>query len=304
MRDRPLVSICCLTYNHEPYIRECLEGFLMQKCEFTFEVLIHDDASTDGTAKIIKEYETKYPEIIKPIYQNENQYSKREGSLSLRYNFPRAKGVYIAMCEGDDYWTDPFKLQKQVSFLEANNQYSVCWHRYQVSQNGKITGRILPEISDDFVITKSNFFDKWYTKTLSVVFRKKALSKIDFSKYNNFKDSTLFYEFLKQGYGLCFKFVGGIYQNNSTGIWSSLSEKLQLRSASLNIEELYRHNTDDIFLQNNLKGLIKTFVQKGHYSDWIFVLSNFKTAKFKLFLINTIFRMTVNKFFSKLRIYN
>ena len=123
----PLVSICCLTYNHENYIAECLDGFIMQKTDFDYEILIHDDASTDGTAGIIREYELRYPEIIKPIYQIENQYSKGI-KPTFKYNFPRARGKYIALCEGDDYWTDPFKLQKQVDFLEANEDCSVVCH--------------------------------------------------------------------------------------------------------------------------------------------------------------------------------
>ena len=101
----PLVSICCLTYNHAPYIRDAIEGFLMQKTNFPVEILIHDDASTDGTADIIREYETRYPDIIKPIYQTENQYSKGV-KISREYQFSRARGKYIALCEGDDYWTD------------------------------------------------------------------------------------------------------------------------------------------------------------------------------------------------------
>ena len=97
-----LVSISCLTYNHFPYIRQCLNGFIMQRTTFAFEVLIHDDASTDGTAEIIREYELRYPNIVKPIYQIENQYSKGV-KVQLVYNYPRAKGKYIAFCEGDDY---------------------------------------------------------------------------------------------------------------------------------------------------------------------------------------------------------
>ena len=107
--DKPLVSISCIAYNHESYIRQCLDGFLMQKTTFSFEILIHDDASTDNTTDIIREYERKYPDIIKPIYQKENQYSKGI-PISATFNWPRAKGKYIAMCEGDDYWTDPLKI--------------------------------------------------------------------------------------------------------------------------------------------------------------------------------------------------
>ena len=121
---KPLLSVCTITYNHAPYIRDCIEGVLMQKTDFAIEHLIHDDASTDGTEEIIREYEAKYPDIIKPLYEKENQWVKgRRGSRV--FNYPRARGKYIAICEGDDYWTDPYKLQKQVDFLEANPEYGL-----------------------------------------------------------------------------------------------------------------------------------------------------------------------------------
>ena len=123
----PLVTIRCFAYNHEPYIRQCLEGFVMQKTNFPFEAIVHDDASTDGTAKIIREYVEKYPDIIKPIYEIENQYSKHDGSLRKIMN-SHTRGKYIAYCEGDDYWTDPLKLQKQVDFMESHPEYSLCFH--------------------------------------------------------------------------------------------------------------------------------------------------------------------------------
>lgn len=129
-KNETLVSICCLAYNHAPYIRQCLDGFMMQKTDFLFEVLIHDDASTDATADIIREYEQKYPDIIKPIYQTENQHSKGV-KISATYNWPRAKGKYIAICEGDDYWTDPLKLQKQADILENNENISSVYTKFQ-----------------------------------------------------------------------------------------------------------------------------------------------------------------------------
>ncbi len=114
-----LVSVVTLAYNHRGYIRQCIDGILMQKTDFKFELLINDDASTDGTTEIIKEYEKAYPGIIKPIYQIENQYSQGI-SISQKYLYPKAQGRYIALCEGDDYWTDPLKLQKQVDILESD----------------------------------------------------------------------------------------------------------------------------------------------------------------------------------------
>jgi GT2 family glycosyltransferase/pyruvate-formate lyase-activating enzyme len=125
--SKPLVSINCITYNHERYIRDCLDGFLKQETTFPIEVLIHEDASTDGTAQIIKKYEKQYPTIIKPVYQNENQFS-RGVYVTIKFIYPRAKGKYLAVCEGDDYWTDPLKLQKQVDFLESHPECSVCFH--------------------------------------------------------------------------------------------------------------------------------------------------------------------------------
>lgn len=126
----PLVSVSVITYNHEKYIRQCLDGILMQNVNFPYEVLVHDDASPDGTADIIREYEAKYPDIIKPIYQTENQYS--QGKTVSKFNFDRARGKYLAFCEGDDYWTDPGKLQKQVDFLERHPEYIATAHRVKV----------------------------------------------------------------------------------------------------------------------------------------------------------------------------
>jgi len=126
LRNEILVSIICNTYNHENYIADAIESFLMQKTNFKYEIMIHDDASTDKTAEIVKKYEAKYPDIIKPIYQKENQYSK--GIKVDILNGGRAVGKYHALCEGDDYWTDPYKLQKQADFLEANSDYSLCVH--------------------------------------------------------------------------------------------------------------------------------------------------------------------------------
>ena len=129
MNDKkPLVSICCISYNQEKYIRETIEGFLIQKTNFPVEIIIHDDASTDATAKIIQEYATQHPELFVTILQNENQWSKGGGSIFARFVFPKASGKYIALCEGDDYWTDPYKLQKQVDFLEENEDCSLCFH--------------------------------------------------------------------------------------------------------------------------------------------------------------------------------
>lgn len=121
-----MVSIHCIAYNQGKYIKETLDGFIAQKTNFRFEAIVHDDASTDNTADIIREYAQKYPSIIKPIFETENQYSKGDGSLS-KIMYSHIRGKYVAYCEGDDYWIDPLKLQKQVDFLEKNPDFGlVC----------------------------------------------------------------------------------------------------------------------------------------------------------------------------------
>lgn len=123
---RPLVSICCATYNHDKYISQALDGFLSQKGDFDIEILIHDDASTDQTASIIAEYVKQYPDIIFPIYQHENQYSK--GVRTSLFNYERCRGDFIAICEGDDFWTDKNKLAIQVDALLLHSEYDLCLH--------------------------------------------------------------------------------------------------------------------------------------------------------------------------------
>ena len=135
----PLVAIQCITYNQAAYIRQCLDGFVMQRTDFAFVAIVHDDCSTDGTDDIVREYAQRYPNIIKPIFETENQYSKGDGSLSriMTQACNNTGAKYIAMCEGDDYWTDPLKLQKQVDFLENHPECSLCYHMFiHVDSNG------------------------------------------------------------------------------------------------------------------------------------------------------------------------
>lgn len=120
----PTVSVSCLTYNHAKYIEQCLQSILMQRTTFPFEIVIHDDASVDGTAEIIKHYQKRYPQIIKPIFETVNQSADRNVDVQLRM-YHNMSGRYIAFCEGDDYWVDNYKLQKQYDFLEKNREYVV-----------------------------------------------------------------------------------------------------------------------------------------------------------------------------------
>ena len=145
----PLVHTRTMTYMHESYIKECIEGILMQKTTFPVHVLIHDDASTDRTAEIVKEYELKYPHLIKAYYQKENSHTEKDKS-ERRVEFTRMQiGKYEALCEGDDYWTDPLKLQKQTMFMEGNSGYSLCYHKHKHLKNGMLSESI-PSKGKDF----------------------------------------------------------------------------------------------------------------------------------------------------------
>ena len=169
MSTNPLVSVVTLAFNHGRYLRQCLDGFVMQITDFPFEVIIHDDASTDDTAQIIREYEEKYPHIFRPIYQTENQYSKGV-AIGATYLYPAVRGKYICECEGDDWWTDPYKLQKQVDFLEAHPDYSLCCTAY-----GSIRmkdGFVKNEKGVETDITLRQLMKKNLIGTLTVMYRK------------------------------------------------------------------------------------------------------------------------------------
>lgn len=222
-----IVSISCITYNHAPYIRQCLDGFMMQQTDFAYEVLIHDDASTDGTTEIIKEYETKYPDIIKPIYEEENQWVKgRKGSAV--FNFPRAKGKYIALCEGDDYWTDPLKLQKQVDFLEDNHNYVMCSHNYDYYYQN--TGCLDKVKEDNDQIYSFEYLIKggWLFHPLTVVFRRSAMSLTQLNAYSNMMDAVLFYHLLQRGDGYYMGRNMAVYRIHNGGVWSGIDRAHRL----------------------------------------------------------------------------
>lgn len=145
--DKPVVTIICLTYNHAPYIRDALEGFVCQQTAFPFEVLVHDDASTDGTADIVRDYARRYPRLIKPILQKENQHS-RGVNLIPGFCFPLVQGRYVALCEGDDRWTAPTKLQRQVEALEQHPEADLCGHCVRCTRNGHPHGFRAPRLRD------------------------------------------------------------------------------------------------------------------------------------------------------------
>lgn len=216
----PLISICCTTFNHEKYVRKTIEGFLLQKTTFPIEIIIHDDASTDGTKQIIEEYAKSDSRFV-TIFQTENKYSKKIKPWP-NFVFPKARGKYLALCEGDDYWIDPLKLQKQVDFLEANLDYGICFHEVKILEDNILkVDYITPKVSE--VTTIESLSTGNFLHTPSVILR------------NNFKipdwynkvplgDWSLYMISIKDKKIKKLNDVMAVYRIHNLGVWSSKSQ--------------------------------------------------------------------------------
>lgn len=218
MAKKPTVSVLCLTYNQAPFIRQMLDSVLSQKTTFDFEILINDDASNDGTVDILKEYQQKYPDIVKPIFQKENLYSQGLRNFVVRFLLPKAKGKYLALCEGDDYWTDNNKLQLQVNFLEKHPDYAICFHPVRVFfENKEVADSIFPNPDKKLKYTKTELIKENFIQTNSVMYRRQ--------KYQNMQTNVTPGDWYLHVYHAQFGKIGFInrvmaaYRRHSGGIW-------------------------------------------------------------------------------------
>ena len=214
----------------------------MQETDFPIEILIHDDCSTDGTTEIIKEYETKYPDLFFPLYEDENQYQQgKAGEIDL-YNYKRARGKYIAYCEGDDYWIDPLKLQKQVDFMEANPEYSVCFNNYvtyntwnQVySSENKIYETDIDVSLDLFLNSKTGI-----GLPLTMLFRRNAYNLNWCKHYTRYCDMMEIMHLLSVGKGRCLSFVGGQYNLHSGGVSTTNPDLRRSLEYCVDVQEMW-----------------------------------------------------------------
>lgn len=172
----PKVSVCIPTYNHEKYIRQTLDGVLMQKTDFEFEIVIGDDASSDNNQQVIQEYVDKYPNLFQAFLHKENQGPKEPKEFGGRNNvlglLKACKGDYVALCEGDDYWTNPQKLQKQVDFMEANKDFVICHHNMSVIYEDGSPNHFFNERNQK---TESSIVDiledRWFIATAATLYR-------------------------------------------------------------------------------------------------------------------------------------
>lgn len=292
--SKPLVSVCCITYNHASFIRKSLEGMLMQQTTFPIEILVHDDCSTDGTTEIVQEYAAKYSDKIFPLYESENQYSK--GVWVDRFNYRRARGKYIAYCEGDDYWTDPLKLQKQVDFMEMHPEYSVCFTRCK--HQNVATGEskdddcsVLVGGADGVDLDLSAFFAHWCTQPLTMVFRTLSFDFTWSEQYKYYRDMHEIYHLLKQGKGYLFSFFSGVRMVHAGGVASSKSVVQQCETSLAIAKELYRKNKD----ADTKRFLVDTL-------QWVITEPDFVGRKFCLILHHFLLSGNVKRLFNNLYI--
>lgn len=219
--DAPKVTVICTTYNHEKFIRDTLHGFSIQKSDFDIEFLIGDDNSSDRTPEIIREYQEKDSRIIPVI---------REKNLGPGANFvdlaARARGMYVAICEGDDYWTDPQKLQKQVDFLDNNPDYSIVFHPVTVINEDKnIDEFIFPENLNGSIhldrLVQGNFI-----QTNSVLYRWRFTGGMPKTYNENVVPADWFLHLLHAEWGriFCLNDVMGVYRKHSAGMWSQIEK--------------------------------------------------------------------------------
>ena len=223
MDDEMKVSVICNAYNHEKYIKDTLESLVMQKTSFPYEILVHDDASSDHTPDIIRTFEEKYPDLIRPIYQTENQYSKKNGAVA-EIQLGRAKGKYIALCEGDDYWTDADKLQKQYDALECHPDLDICVHAaIAVKANTKKYIRNIAPKDYDTIIPVEDVIAGGgeYVATNSIMYRKSLNDFIPPFRKELSLDYTLQIHGSLRGGMLYLKDVMSAYRQCADNSWTS-----------------------------------------------------------------------------------
>jgi len=311
----PLVSIICLVYNHGKFVGETLNGFLMQDVNFDIEVVIHDDKSTDNSVDIINQYikNNKNPRIhFKPIFQKVNQASLERGRVT-RLCFNAAKGKYIAICEGDDYWTDPYKLQKQVDFLEENTDYMLSFHGVDYLKNGIFSSK--EKFSENIFTQKDLAYKGCFINTPSVVFKNilKENPLPDWFNKLSTGDYALFLWLSNFGKINYFPETMAVYRQHDGGTWSVQKDLDMYTKITNNLAILYQQDfsneVKEGFIQQNRNNLKFVLFELIANLDWdkineIRELSNFDNG-FDGFILDTIVRkhldLKENSRFNKLK---
>lgn len=248
-----VVSIGMIAYNHEQFIEQALDSILSQSVDFKFEIVIGEDCSTDNTRKICLTYQEKYPEKIKLLLPDVN--------VGMTTNFVNTllacEGKYTAFCEGDDYWTDPYKLQKQVDFLENNPTYNLCSHRFRIyDEESKkwFDDRLYPQMDESREGVSFDFevmLKDWHAQTMTVLFRTDKLKFYHIQQYEKFCDHHLVYLLLKEHNGYCMNWYGAVYRLHQGGVFSKQTLEMRTYMGYNTTRDLYIHNQDDPMLEKD-----------------------------------------------------
>jgi glycosyltransferase involved in cell wall biosynthesis len=234
----PLVSVKMITFNHKNYISRAIEGVLMQQTDFRFELVIGDDCSTDGTSELISEYVAKYPGIIRHIIRKENLGAKRNAQDLNSY----LGGKYVALCEGDDYWTDPFKLQKQADFLRTHPEFTLCFHSANVIREDNIETDLFKDL-EEREYTPNEILLKWLVPTGSVLVVREYYSKLYYHPDYIFTDIALFLTLAEYGKIWCMKEPMSVYRRHTSGITQKKltvkMKKLHYTALNIHFKEIY-----------------------------------------------------------------
>lgn len=256
---KPLVSIWCMTYNQVEYIRDAIEGFLMQKTNFSYEIVIHDDASTDGTIDVLKEYEKKYPKLIRVIYQKENIYSHpNRKAIVDEIRKKELYGKYVAYCEGDDYWTDAHKLQKQVDYMENHDECIMVTHNAIWQDCEKQAERIL---NDGLQTGRVDMKELIYQKSLllptaSIMIRNEYMYMTGFFNECSVRDYPLKLYVASNGYIYYIDEVMSVYRYMAKGSWSANTYKDRQKNILHNISMMKFLEKYNIYTNKEYKNYI------------------------------------------------
>ena len=301
---KPLVSVCVQTYQHVGFIAQCLDSILVQKTNFEFEILLGEDASTDGTRKICIEYAKKNPDKIRLFLHNRENVifidGNPTGRFNMLYNLQHSNGKYIALCEGDDYWTDPYKLQKQVDFLEANEDFSMCFHNAYNDFNGDFKDYIKPMYEKSDTSHKIHFekivVDN-FIPTCSVLFRNNYFEKIPELFFQCPSGDWFLYSILSQ-YGKFWYLAEkmSVRRIHNGGIFNGLTllNSILFKIKTIQIIKKYLSPYYNFLLTkriNNLKiQFIRRIVHKPEYYKleylyWYFIYTIFSVANFLKFFL-------------------
>ena len=325
-KDRPFVFVRCMTFNHEAYIKDALNGFIIQQTTFPFVVAIINDASTDKTKSVInefvenncihnpeidlriEEYGTVLDVTVKDnphcifhiVHLNENHYGKKS-KLPYFAKYENA-AKYVAICEGDDFWTDPLKLQKQVDFLESHPEYSMCFHKVEVISHDKNDENLYSHLQEK-EYTASEIYEKWTVPTCSVIYNRHKF-KLLRPKKCLFGDIVLFLSLANGGKLFCLDIIGGVYRRHQKGVSTQCNNE-QYKALYHQYKEMEKlfPNVREISKRKQMDYLSCLIYDKNSVDTWKYRFRYMwmnKKLFFSSFLTTTILSYMIKPFIRKL----